>query len=157
MKNEAPGVDGITAKALGHVADYVVLPISYICNLSFLQGHFPNELKLAKIIPLFKCNDPSLFNNYRPISLLSVFSKIFEKAMYDRLYDFLTTLKIIYEYQFGFQKKKSTYMALISLTDKIIKILENGEVAVGIFIDFRKAFDTVNHEILLEKNVSLRN
>ena len=71
--------------------------------------------------------------------------------MYDRLYDFLITLKILYEYQFGFQKNKSTYMALISLTDKLIKIMEDGDVAVGIFIDFRKAFDTVNHEILLDK------
>ena len=71
--------------------------------------------------------------------------------MYDRLYNYLVTLKILYEYQFGFQKSKSTYMALIALTNKLISALDNGDVCVGIFIDFRKAFDTVNHEILLDK------
>ena len=151
LKEGAPGVDDITAKALKHVVDFVVPSLSHICKLSLEQGHFPKELKLAKIIPLYKSNDPSHFNNYRPISLLSVFSKIMEKVMYDRLYDYLTTLKILYEYQFGFQKNKSTYMALISLTDKITKAMENGEFCIGIFIDFRKAFDTVDHSILLDK------
>ena len=122
-------------------------PLTHFCDLSLTQGYFPQELKLAKIIPLYKGNDPSYFNNYRPISLLSVFSKVMEKVMYGRLYNYLTTLKILYEYQFGFQKNKSTYMALISLTDKITKAMENGEFCLGVFIDFRKAFDTVDHSI----------
>ena len=151
LKDGAPGVDEITAKALKQAVDVIVSPVSHICQLSMLQGHFPQELKLAKIIPLYKGNDPSHFNNYRPISLLSVFSKILERVMYDRLYNYLTTLQILYEYQFGFQKFKSTYMALLALTDRITKAMENGEFCVGVFIDFRKAFDTVDHSILLDK------
>ena len=71
--------------------------------------------------------------------------------MYDRLYDYLVTLQILYAFQFGFQKNKSTYMALISLTDTLIQALDNGNVCVGMFIDFRKAFDTVNDDILIDK------
>ena len=151
LKDGAPGIDCIPASVLKHTIDLISSPLSHVCQLSLSEGYFPSELKLAKIIPLYKANDPSLFNNYRPISLLSVFSKILEKIMYDRLYDYLVTLKILYEYQFGFQKSKSTYMALISLTDRLIAALEKGDVCVGLFIDFRKAFDTVNHEILLDK------
>ena len=151
LKDGSPGVDEITAKALKQVVDFVLPPLTHVCNLSLTQGYFPQELKLAKIIPLYKGNDPSYFNNYCPISSLSVFSKVMEKVMYDRLYNYLTTLKILYEYQFGFQKNKSTYMALISLTDKITKAMENGEFCLGVFIDFRKAFDTVDHSILLDK------
>ena len=151
LKDGAPGIDCITASALKHVVDLIASPLTHICQLSLTQGHFPSELKLAKIVPLYKSNDPSAFNNYRPISLLSVFSKILEKIMFERLYDYLVTLKILYEYQFGFQKNKSTYMALISLTDKLTDAIENGKVCVGIFIDFRKAFDTVNLNILLDK------
>ena len=151
LKDGAPGIDCIPASVLKFTVDLISSPLSHICQLSLDQGYFPSELKLAKIIPLFKSNDPSMFNNYRPISLLSVFSKILEKIMYDRLYDYLVTLQILYAFQFGFQKNKSTYMALISLTDKLIQALDNGNVCVGIFIDFRKAFDTVNHDILLDK------
>ena len=151
LKDGAPGIDCIPASVLKHTVDLISFPLSHVCQLSLSEGYFPSELKLAKIIPLYKANDPSMFNNYRPISLLSVFSKILEKIMYDRLYDYLVSLKILYEYQFGFQKSKSTYMALISLTDKLINALENGDICVGLFIDFRKAFDTVNHDILLDK------
>ena len=151
LNDGAPGIDCIPASVLKHSVDFISLPLTHICQLSLDQGHFPSELKIAKIIPLFKSNDPSMFNNYRPISLLSVFSKILEKVMFDRVYDYLITLRILYEFQFGFQKNKSTYMALISLTDKLTEALEKGDVGVGIFIDFRKAFDTVNHKILLDK------
>ena len=151
LKDGAPGIDGIPASVLKHSIDQIAMPLSHICQLSLNEGCFPSELKIAKIIPLYKANDPSLFNNYRPISLLSVFSKILEKIMYDRLYNYLMDMKILYEYQFGFQKNKSTYMALISLTDKLLAALDNGDICVGLFIDFRKAFDTVNHCILLDK------
>ena len=151
LKDGAPGIDGIPASVLKHSVDLIASPLSHICQLSLDEGYFPTELKLAKIIPLYKANDPSLFNNYRPISLLSVFSKILEKIMYDRLYNYLMDLRILYEFQFGFQKSKSTYMALISLTDKLLAALDDGDICVGLFIDFRKAFDTVNHQILLDK------
>ena len=151
LKDGAPGTDDVSAKALKSTVDSIIVPLLHVCRLSFTEGHFPKDLKVAKIVPLHKGNDPSLFNNYRPISLLSVFSKILEKLMYERLYDYLTMKQILYEYQFGFQKNKSTYMALISLTDEITRAMENGDVCIGVFIDFRKAFDTVDHNILLEK------
>ena len=75
--------------------------------------------------------------------------------MYDRLYQYLIKYEILYAYQFGFQRKKSTYMAIICLLDKLINAFEKGEIGLGIFIDFRKAFDTVDHEILLEKNYTI--
>ena len=151
LKEGAPGVDNISASALKTVIDDIKSPITHICQLSIVQGYFPSELKLAKIIPLFKGKDPSTFSNYRPISLLSIFSKIMEKVMYERLYDYLIKFQILYIHQFGFQKNKSTYMALICLLDKLTEALEKGEIAIGVFIDFQKAFDTVDHSILLEK------
>ena len=151
LKNGAPGPDNIPAGVIKHVLDVLAFPLTHICQLSLDQGYFPHELKCAKIIPLYKCKDAALFNNYRPISLLSVFSKIFEKIMYDRLYDYLVKFSILYTYQFGFQKNKSTHLAIICLLDKLVSALEKGEVGIGIFIDFRKAFDTVDHTILLEK------
>ena len=99
----------------------------------------------------FKRNDASLFNNYRPISLLSGFSKIFEKTIYDRLYDYLIKAYILYDYQFGFQKKKSTYMAIICLLGELTAAPEKGGCGMGNFIDFRIAFDTVDDDILLNK------
>ena len=151
LKDGAPGTDDISANVLKCVTEDVLTPITHVCQLSLDQGYFPSQLKLAKIIPLFKSKDPATFSNYRPISLLSIFSKILEKVMYNRLYNYLVKFKFLYIYQFGFQKNKSTYMALICLVDKLTQALENGEYAVGVFIDFQKAFDTVDHNILLEK------
>ena len=119
--------------------------------MSLAQGIFPNELKKAKVIPLYKANDPMLFSNYRPISLLPLFSKVLEKIMYSRLIKFINKHKLLIEYQFGFRKDHSTYMALIVLLDKITSALDNGDFTIAVLIDFRKAFDTVDHQILLEK------
>ena len=117
LKNSAPGPDDIKAGPIKHVALHIAKPLAYICQLSLDQGYFPDELKLSKIIPLYKSNDPTLFSNYRPISLLSVFSKIMEKAMYNRIYAYLTKYSILYAYQFGFQENKSTYMAIICMLE----------------------------------------
>ena len=107
------------------------------------------------MIPLYKADDVFAFNNNRPVSLLCILSKVFEKIMYNRLIDFLETYKILVKFQFGFTKFHSTYMALMTLMDKLITALENGEHVIGIFLDFSKAFDTVDHEILLKKDVPL--
>ena len=151
LKNGSPGIDDIPAAVLKYVARDILNPLLHVCQLSLSEGVFPNELKIAKVLPLYKANDPSMFNNYRPISLLSVFSKILEKLMYDRLYQYLIKFNILYAFQFGFQKHKSTYMAIICLAERLITAIEKGEIGIGIFIDFRKAFDTVDHSILLEK------
>ena len=129
----------------------IIHPLRYVCELSLSQGCFPHELKVSKIIPLYKSGDKTLFNNYRPISLLPLFSKVLERLMYDRLYSFLVKYSILYSFQFGFRKAHSTYMALTCMLDKLHNALERGEYAIGIFIDFRKAFDTVDHGILLYK------
>ena len=118
LKNGAPGCDDVPANPIKNVLDDILNPLVHICQLSLNQGYFPEELKLAKIIPIYKCKDSSLFNNYRPISLLSVFSKNIEKVMYDRLYEYLVKYSILYGYQFGFQKHKSTYMAIICMLEK---------------------------------------
>ena len=91
------------------------------------------------------------FSNYRPISLLSTFSKIVERLPYNRILDFLNKHKTLNKYQFGFRTNHSTYMALINLVENLMKALENCENAIGTFLDFQKAFDTVNHIILLDK------
>ena len=90
-------------------------------------------------------------NNYRPISLLSIFDKIIEKLMHKRLYEFFDDNNILYDKQFGFRKNNSTIFSLIEITEKIKESIDKGKFGCGIFIDLRKAFDTVNHDILLRK------
>ena len=108
-------------------------------------------MQLAKVIPLFKKECPMPVSNYRPISLLSVFSKISEKLMYKRLCNFLEVHKILYNLQFGFRASHSINHALISLTESIKNTLDNKNFGCGIFLDLQKAFHTVNHQFLLNK------
>ena len=111
-----------------------------IINLSFATGIYPDSLKIAKVIPIFKNKgDELLVSNYRPISLLSNINKIFEKLAYSRLYSFLNLYSCIYELQFGFRAKHSTNNALFSLTEMVREALDQGNFACGIFIDLQKA------------------
>ena len=119
LKNSAPSHDDITADALRLCLPSITSPLVYILNLSLSQGDFPDELKIANVIPLYKADDRMCFNNYRPVSLLCILSKLFEKVMYNRLISFLEFNKILVENQFGFRKKCSTYMALAVLIDKV--------------------------------------
>ena len=151
LKNGAAGYDGINASTLKLVSSLIVNPLRYICNLSLIEGVFPTELKIANVLPLYKSDDPFCFNNYRPVSLLCVLSKVFEKVMYNRLLNFLEEHKFFVNEQFGFRKSHSSYTALMTLMDKLIESLDKGEYIMGIFLDFSKAFDTVDHEILLKK------
>ena len=151
LKNSAPGQDDIILNDIKSNLNILIQPLTYVTNLSLTQGIFPDDLKKAKIIPLYKANDPMLFNNYRPISILPLFSKVLERIMYNRLLEFINKHKLLYRYQFGFRKDHSTYMALIVLIDKITSAMDNGEFTLTVLIDFRKAFDTVDHEILLDK------
>ena len=151
LNDGSPGIDDICAKPIRYISDIIVIPLSYICQLSLTQGCFPNELKVAKIIPLYKNGEKFQSNNYRPIPLLPLFSKILERLKYNRLYAFLIKYELLYSLQFGFRKYHATYMALVCMLDKLHDALEKGDYAIGIFIDFRKAFDTVDHSILLYK------
>ena len=151
LKNGAPGPYEINAMSLKMVSSFIIEPLTYICNLSLTQGVFPDELKLANVLPLYKNDDPYIFNNYTLVSLLNVLSKVFEKVMHNRLIEFLEMYKIIVNQQFGFRKLNSSYMAFMTLMEQLITALENNETVVGIFLDFSKAFDTVDHDILLSK------
>ena len=122
-----------------------------IINHSFQTGLFPDALKISEVIPIHKGGSTEELNNCRPISLLSIFDKIIEKIMHKRLYEFLQEHNILFQNQFGFRKNNSTYFAIIEIAEKIKETVDNKKYGCGIFIDLRKAFDTVNHEILLRK------
>ena len=119
--------------------------------MSFITGQFLTKGKEAHIIPSYKKGDKSECSNYRPISLLPNISKIIEKAIYTKLYNFLERYNCLYKKQFGFRNSHSTDHAFISITEKIRGSLDNNEYSCGVFLDFQKAFDTVNHNILLKK------
>ena len=148
-KNKSLGRCNIPVKILqNHVLKQ---PLTYLINLSFQRGIFPEALKTVRVTPIFKKEDSQLPSNYRPISVLPVFRKLYEKCMYSCLYAFLTKYNPLFKKQFGFRKNHSTSHALLSLIDLIKKYFDNDYFVCGVFIDLQKALDTVNHEILLVK------
>ena len=138
-------------KVLKCLSPLISSPLSQIINESLQSAIFPEKMRLAKVIPLIKKGCPLTASNYRPISLLSVFSKIIEQVMYKRLYAFLEKQEVLYTLQFCFRASHSINHALVSLTEAMKNSLDNGKFSCWIFIDLKKAFDTVNHEILLVK------
>lgn len=149
--NTAPGPDGLKAETLKQVRQYIVKPLTYIINLCFTTGKFPDILKQATVIPIFKDGDKQLMQNYRPISLTSHLSKIVEKAMKKRLINFLEETHYMSENQYGFQTQKNTQDAIYSFLNEIYKAQDSNLKSVALFLDLKKAFDTVSHDILLEK------
>ena len=148
---KATGPNGIPTNILQMLGRPMSIHLSKIFNIMICTGVHPDKLKLAHVIPIFKKGSRLLVSNYRPISLLSNLNMIFEKIVYKRIYAFLDKYHLLYDLQFGFRAKHSTDQALIHMTEKIRSALDSGKVSCGIFVDLQKAFDTVNHEILLKK------
>lgn len=156
--NTAPGYDEIPPRLLKITAQYIDVPLAHIINLCFRQGCFPDKLKIAKVIPIFKSGDLEDENNYRPISILPSISKVFEKAIVHRLKGFLEDFNLLSDNQFGFRNNKSTEKAIMQFTSKVYSNLERKRYVAGIFLDLSKAFDTLNHAILVDKlyNIGVR-
>ena len=151
LKHTSPGWDGINSGCIKSNSNSLAVPLTHIINLSLNQGMFPTSMKIAKVIPLFKNDDCTKINNYRPVSVLPVLSKVFEKIMYRRILDFINKNNILYQFQFGFREKYNTSFALLTLIDKISSAIDKGEYVIGLFLDLSKAFDTINHRILFDK------
>ena len=163
FKDSSAGWDELKPLMMKNIKESIKTPLTHICNKSFISGLFPFEMKIANVVPIFKSGDDMVFLNYRPVSALPVFFKLLERLMYNRLFCFINDNKLLYDYQFGSQKGKSTYMAMVILIDKISEALDRGGCVIGVFLDFSKAFDTVDHKILLQKleiygikNISLK-
>ena len=149
--NKAGGHDRIKPGLIKDCCEIVTGPITHIINLSLKTAAVPQKLKIAKVTPVYKKDEKTDPGNYRPISLLSTINKIMEKVMYKRVLAFLNKFKILYKYQFGFREKHSTIQAVIEITDNILEELEKKNMVAGIYLDLSKAFDTVDHNILLHK------
>ena len=150
LKKKSCGPDSI-AIAIIQKCPEIIDPFLHVIQLSFKTGVVPDNMKIAKVIPIHKKNEKYIPGNYRPISLLNSFSKILEKLMSARLRSFLQKYKILYECQFGFREGYSTNLALIDIYERIQDTIDSGNFVMGIYIDLRKAFDTVDHKILLKK------
>ena len=149
--SKATGLDGIGPRILKLSAHVVSPSIAELINKSIVTGCFPSQLKQAKVLPIYKGGDKSDPSNYRPISILPTTSKIFEKHVNKHLMGFLNNHKLLHESQSGFRHKHSCQTALIKLIDSWMKCIDSGDMVGALFIDFRKAFDLVDHAILMKK------
>ena len=137
---------------LKKIIPYIVKPLAHICNTSLMNGIFPDRMKIARVIPLFKNGDVKEFSNYRTVSILPQFSKILEKVFHNRLMSFINDKQLLNNIQFGFRNNMYTALALIELVEEITTAIDEGKTTVGVFIDLKtKAFDTVDHNILVNK------
>lgn len=145
------GIDGIKVELIKNCAYSLLEPLSIIINLSFTSGVFPDGLKTAVVIPIFKAGARDEISNYRPISLLPIISKIIELIVKNRIITFLEHNKFFSDRQFGFLAGRSTDGALLSHITDIVSHIERGSFSVALYLDIKKAFDTVDHGILLNK------
>ena len=149
--NKGTGIDQMPARFIKDAACVIKRPITHIVNLSIRTEKVPLEMKQARVTPLFKKNNKFEVGNYRPVSILSIVSKILEKSVNDQLCDYLTENNILYQYQSGFRKAHSTDTCLIHLQDYIRSDISRGNYTGMVLIDIQKAFDSVDHGILCTK------
>ena len=148
---KATGVDKISSKIIKIASPSISDSLTHIFNQSITLSLFPDEWKTARVIPIYKSGKRNVAGNYRPISVLSAISKIMEKILYDQLYDYLLNFKLLSDSQFGFQKFHSTATALLDCTNDCYINLDRKSFNLVVLIDLKKAFDTVDHHILLRK------
>ena len=144
-------VYGLNMKVIKGIMQVIIKPFTHICNMSLKSGVFPNDLKIAKVLPLFKSGEKSEVSNYRPVSILPQLSKIIEKLFEIRLRRYIDEKGFLFKGQYGFRKNHSTNLALNEMVNMIVDALDNKMYSIGVFIDLKKAFDTVDHELLIDK------
>ena len=145
------GHDGISVKLLKHLTPALVTPLTIVINQSLLTGIVPDKIKVAKVLPQHKKDNTENMNNYRPVSLLNAFSKVFEKIVFFQLYDYFKDNKLLYNGQYGFRKDHSTELATMELIDRALSEIDRKNCAIAVFMDLSKAFDTLDHKILIKK------
>ena len=151
FENKSSHISTYSVKVIKHISPVIVPVLKDLVNKSLATGTFPNFCKIARVVPVFKSGSTSSVGNYRPISILPIFSKIFEKVVHKQVSDFLFFNNILNPNQYGFRKNHSTADAIADMTQCIYDSLDLGETVISFFLDFSKAFDTVNHRILLHK------
>ncbi len=144
------GFDGISSKLIKMVKDALIKPIIIIINQMLTTRIFPDNLKIAKIIPVYKNDDETVFTNCRPISLLPAISNVFEKVLFKQLYEYFTDKRLFYNAQYGFRLENSTEFAALDLVNRIMIEMDKMNTPVNIFLDISKAFDILDHTILLQ-------
>ena len=150
-ERKAAGLDNIPSKLLKMAGNIVAPSLTQIFTKSISTGIFPTEWKLARVTPIFKKGKRDDPNNYRPISIIATVAKIFEKIIYDQLYEYFTDNNLLAHCQSGFRSLHSTLTALIEATNSWSVNIDNGLVNGVIFIDLKKAFDTIDHSLLIRK------
>ena len=149
--DKGQGWDGISPRVIRAVAREMAGPLSRLFNCCIQGGYYPGCFKVARVVPVFKGEDPTVFANYRPVSVLPVLSQLFERVLKSRLVGFLDRQGVVIPGQYGFRAGHSTAMAVLDMVEKVRAAWAKGNVALGVFIDLKKAFDTVDHQLLLAK------